>query len=267
MLVIHTMSVPQSVIHINFMVGQILFDARPIWTSLRQAEAAGKLRANAANDISAQFGNTALHIATRHSLIRLAIRELNKSLKSLYELLPDPSQIKPHLGFRVVNGKGIDEARDQVLLYTDSCLFELRSFLELLAHFAYGILNGIGKAPADQELLSSGKKLTIIKKKKLQSHDFLLYLCDKLNIATTWYEFLQTHRNFFTHKGAPYCVIEDLSPSEPHFALIIIRTNIHDFKTADPKDYFRISELQDVIKGIIQLAAATQNYLINTIKT
>jgi hypothetical protein len=144
------MSVPKSVIHINFMVGQILFDARPIWTALRQAESAGKIRSNAATELYAEFGNTALYLATRHSLIRIAIRELNRSLKDLYALVPDPSQIKPHMGFRVVNGKDIDDVRDQVLLYSDSCLFELRSFLELLAHFVYGILDG----PAKHRLLN-----------------------------------------------------------------------------------------------------------------
>lgn len=268
MLLRKKMPVPQSVIHINFMVGQILFDARPIWTALRQAESSGKIRSNAASEISAEFGNTALYIATRHSLIGISIRELNRSLKDLYAFVPDPSQIKPHMGFRVVNPAGIDDARDRVLLYTDSCLFELRSFLELLAHFTFGILDGLGKAPPAQITSSSGKKLTIVNKnRELRSHDFLLYLCDKLNITTTWYEFLQTHRNFFTHEGAPYCVIEDLSPAVPQFNLIIVRTNIHDFTTADPTDYFRISELQDVVAGVIQLSAAVQNYLINTVSS
>lgn len=237
------------------MVGEILFDARPIWTALRQAESDGKIRPNTASKLSTEFGNTALCIATRHSLIRISIRELNRSLKDLYALVPDPSKIKPHMGFRMVNGAGVDDARDRILLYTDSCLFELRSFLEFFAHFTFGILDGIGKAPPAQSTSSSGKKLTIVnKKRELRSHDFLLYLCDKLNIATTWYEFLQAHRNFFTHQGAPYAVIEDLSPSTPQLNLIIIRTNIHDFTTADPEDYFRISELQDVVNGLIQLS-------------
>jgi hypothetical protein len=114
--------------------------------------------------------------------------------------------------------------------------------------------------------MPSGEELKIIDRKgALRSHDFLLYLCDALKVSTVWYGFLQTHRNFFTHRGAPYCVIEDLTPSVPQFNLIIIRTNIHDFTSADPRDYFRVSELQEVIKGIIQLSASAQSYLIGTI--
>ena len=43
---------PHSVIHINFEGGPLLFDARPIWAVLRQAEARGKLAPSRAAEVS-----------------------------------------------------------------------------------------------------------------------------------------------------------------------------------------------------------------------
>jgi hypothetical protein len=257
---------PHSIIHINFVGGPLLFDARPIWTALREAEAQGKLAAPLATDISARFGNTAIYLGTRHYLMKRAIEELKGSLLEIFNLVED-SWKPPGTNYRVIDERKGGQARDRVLLFVDSFLWEFRSFLELLAKFAYGILVQIGKGPARMETLSSGSTVEITSRRgRFKPHGFLLYLCDKLQIQTSWYTFLSLHRNLFSHEAAPYCAIEALPVRPPEFDLIIMRTNIQDFRAADPSDYFRVSEFQGIVNGTRSLSTAVQQYLINAIE-
>jgi hypothetical protein len=258
---------PTSVIHINFIVGPLVFDARPIWTAAREAEKYGKLQPNRATDLFNELGATAIHLGTRHYIMKRATEELKSSLRDIYNLVPEPWAIPETRGFRVVSGKSCELARDRVLLAIDSFLFEFRAFLDLLAQFAYRFLVEIGKQPASRQVLSHGKQITITSRgNQLRPHAFLLYLTNVLGIPKDWYEFLNAHRNFFTHAGAPYCAIEDRMVRPPEFDLIVMKANIHDFAGADPSDYFRISECQSVIEGLRSLSAGVQGYLIGALK-
>jgi hypothetical protein len=258
---------PHSVIHFNFVGGPLLFDPRPIWTALREAEAGGKVAEPLATEISQQFGNTAIHLGTRHYLMKRAIEELTDSLVEIFNLVEDSWQ-PPIAEYRVIDEKKGGQARDRALLIVDSFLFEFRAFLDLLAKFVYGILLAIGKGPATTETLSSGAVVEVTSKKgRLKPHGFLLYLSDKLSLEIEWYKFLSLHRNFFTHEGAPYCAIEALPVRPPRFGLIIMLTDIHDFNVADPADYFRVSEFQGIVDGTRLLSAAVQQYLIDIIRT
>lgn len=87
-----------------------------------------------------------------------------------------------------------------------------------------------------------------------------------LGVSKDWYLFLNAHRNFFTHEGAPYCAIEDRMVRPPEFDLLVMKANIHDFASADPSDYFRISECPSVIEGLRSLSAGVQGYLIDALK-
>jgi hypothetical protein len=144
--------------------------------------------------------------------------------------------------YKVVSGKEIFKDREKALLAVDSLLFELRAYLELLAKFAFGVLQGTRFSPPSQKKVPSGKTVTIVTKKgQLNTHNFLLYLGEKLSIDTSWYEFLVKHRNFFAHEAAPYLAIEDRMVRPPEFDFIIMRVNIVDFSKADPEDYFQNS--------------------------
>jgi hypothetical protein len=153
-----------------------------------------------------------------------------------------------------------------LLLALDSVLFEFRAYLELLATFVYEILVGIGSPPARSVSLSSGQALRLVGKRGLQTRNFLRYLCDELSCSETWFVFLGTHRNVFTHNGAPYVAIEDRLVRPPEFDFLIMRTNIHDFQRADPEDYFRLSELESVVNGVKKLARAAQDKLVNLLE-
>jgi hypothetical protein len=199
--------------------------------------------------------------------MRQAVEELKSSLLDVYNQVPEPWSVGAVSGFRVVSGAACERARDRVLLAIDSFLFEFRAYLDLLARFVHGVLTALGKGPSRTETLSSGKIVGVTGKNgKIKPHAFLLYVCDKVSIPTDWYEFLSTHRNFFTHEGAPYCAIEDLMVRPPEFDLIIMKANIHDFQQADPSSYFRVSECQAVVAGIAALSAAAQKYVIDILE-
>lgn len=257
---------PQSVIHINFIAGPLLFDARPIWAAAREAETQGKIPPNLATHLFSELGDTAVHLGTRHYIMKQATEELKNSLRDIYNLVPEPWAIPSKSGFRVVSGRECELARDRVLMAIDSFLFEFRAFLDLLAQFAYRFLAEIGKRPASSQVLTSGKAIMIAGPgNKLRPHAFLLYLADLLGVSKDWYLFLNAHRNFFTHAGAPYCAIEDRMVRPPEFDLLVMKANIHDFANADPNDYFRVSECQPVIQGLRLLSSGVQRYLIDAL--
>lgn len=259
---------PKAVVHVNFLPTMLAFDARPIWSAVLRASHEKRLPADAMERISGAWGNTAIHLATRDGIMRVAVRELKAGMSTLCDLIPVALSVHTLLQLAPLKGKDADNARDHVLLAVDSFLYEFRAFLELLAKFCYGVLADIGKEPAPKQRLSSGREVTIKNRHaKMQPNAFLLYLCDQLKVPILWYEFLSKHRNFFTHEGAPYCAIEHLLEAPPAYDLLIMKTNILDFSTASPDDYFRVSDCAEVLAGVHQLAGAAQDYLIRSIES
>jgi hypothetical protein len=258
---------PRSVIHINFVPYDLAFDARPIWTELRDAVGRSGLDTTTADRLQEEYGETAEHLATRHYLMRQAVGELKSALVDIYSQVPDQWFDVP-IGDRAVKGVACERARDRVLLAVDSFLFEFRSYLDLLAKFVHGVLVAIGRGPSRTERLASGKIVEVVGKGgKLKPHNFLLYLVDVLSIPADWLGFLVVQRNFFTHEGAPYCAIDDRLERPPVYDLIIMKANIIDFAKAAPDSFFRVSECQLVVDGIRELSAATQDYLQKTLRT
>lgn len=257
---------PKAVIHINFLPEILLFDARPIWGAVIKASREGRLLPDAMQRISGPWGNTAIHLATRDAIMRRAVSELKTGMQILCDLIPITLSLDRLRDMPPLKGEVADAARDRVLLAVDSCLYEFRAFLDLLARFCYGVLLELGHEPTSIQRLSSGENVTLKDKRgNLRPNAFLRYLCDQLKIPVLWYEFLSKHRNFFTHEGAPYCAIEHRLILPPEYDLLIMRTNILDFSTAAPGDYFRITECSAVLEGVRWLAGAAQNHLITTI--
>jgi hypothetical protein len=259
---------PKSVIHVNFRVSStLLFDTRPIWAALRQAEERGRVPASLTQELSQRFGETAEHLAVRHYIMACAIEELKSALSEIYNQVRDPWSLPSVDGCRAVRGEACERARDRVLLAVDSFLFEFRAYLDLLARFVHGVLQALRVGPSPTAVLSSGRTVRIAAKSgKLNPHLFLLYLCDKLQMSTSWYDFLSTNRNFLTHEAAPYCEIEDRMVRPPEFDLIITKKNVSDLRQADPSDFFRVSECQAVVNGIRELSAAAQRYLVDILQ-
>src|SRR5437016_5686096 len=260
------MAPPRSVIHFNFLPGPLVFDARPIWSALNKTVESGKLSPQTAEKIHTELDQTALYLGMRHHLMRRTLTELRRADLDIERLMRDVGTVPAGRAGRGVTGEHLDELRDHLLLMTDSFLFEFRSFLELLAAFVYEVLTALNKAPASVEHLSSGDTVAIVSKKgELLPNNFLLYLCDRLGFDTSWYRFLNEHRNFFTHEAAPYCAIEDLMVEPSKFEIIIMKANIIDFDTADAKDYFRLSDLHEVTYGLRDLSSAAQHYLVRVL--
>jgi hypothetical protein len=259
-------SIPKAVIHINFQPGELLFDARPVWTALNLAT--GKRNVPALpKKLAEELGGMAIHLGTRDYMLRAAIRELNAATKAIWDLVPTAVEIYSIPNARVMRGRAVEEARDRALLATDSFLYECRSFIELLARFTYEILVGLRKKPAPKQRLLTGQSVMLIDRGgRLRTHDFLLFLCNQLNIPADWFLFLANHRNFFTHKATPYCAVEETRNASAKYDLLIMRTNILDFSAADPKDYFQISECSAIAKGLHRLGAAVQKHLVDLLQ-
>jgi hypothetical protein len=262
---------PKAVIHINFLPELLLFDPRRVWTALMKAEAKGTVNSGATQEIQENLGQTAICLAQRDYVLRMSINVLKDSLSSLANRIPDlwsiPETESDSIPYRVVSGKEIFQDREKVLLAVDSLLFEFRAYLELLAKFIFGVLKRSGFPPPAQKKVASGKMVTIVTKKgKLNSHNFLLHLCDQLSLDTRWFEFLVEHRNFFTHEGAPYIAIEDRMVRPPELDFIIMRINIQHFDKASSEDYFRLSEFTNMVKGLRKLSARAQEHLVELLE-
>jgi hypothetical protein len=257
---------PKTVIHINFLPGELLFDARPIWTALRIGTSKG-IVPTLPKTLEEELAGTAIHLGTRDYMMRAAFRELNASTKAVWNFVSTSIEVGSIPNTRVMSGRGVEDARDRVLLATDSFLYECRSFLDLVARFTYAMLTGIGKQPAAKQQLSTGQTVNLVGQRgNLRSHDFLLFLCDRLQVPTDWFLFLSSHRNFFTHQATPYCAVEKIAKVPIEYDLLIMRTNILDFSTADPKDYFRISECAAVATGLRRFGPAGQKHLVDLLQ-
>jgi hypothetical protein len=257
---------PKAVIHINFIPGELLFDARPIWTALNSASSKGKVP-TLPKELGEELGQTAIHLGTRDYMMRAALRELNASTKAIWEFVPSAIEVGSIPNTRVMRGRAVEDARDRVLLATDSVLYECRSFLDLVARFTYPMLAGIGKQPAAKQQLSTGQTVKLAEQRgRLRPHDFLLFLCDQLHVPNDWFLFLSSHRNFFTHEATPYCAVEEIVKVPTEYDLLIMRTNILDFSTADPKDYFRISECAAVATGLRRFGPVVQQHLVDLLQ-
>jgi hypothetical protein len=256
---------PKAVIHINFDIGNLVFDARPIRTALADAAQRGTIPTSTVHDLLEELVESGLYLATRHCLMSTAVQELKTAIGALCELIPENWIPPPE---RIVRGPSWERKRDHVLLAVDSFLFEFRSFLDLLARFAYDVLVGIGKGPPQVVTLSSGQTIDIIDRKKLivRKHNFLRFLTDQLGVSTDWYDFLVLHRNFLTHQGAPYCAIDHRNIIPAEYDVLIMTKNITDFSKADPADFFRVSECQDVVNGVHQLSLAIQEHLVKSVR-
>jgi hypothetical protein len=255
--------VPNHVIHIEFSPGTLFFDARPIWHALDAAEALGRVPRGTSVALQQKLGEMAIHLATRFLLMRFAVTELKVVCSTLYTHAPEARTVDAIPNSSVLRQGPVDLARDHLLLMIDSFLFEFRAFLELIAKFAFTFLVEIDRAPTGSVTLLSGKVVRVVGAKgNLNAHNLLLYFCDFLKVAPEWFEFLVRQRNFFTHLAAPYCAIEDRGQALHRYDVLIMRKNILDFSTADPKDYFRVSECDNVIEGTRLFAQALQNYLL-----
>jgi hypothetical protein len=267
------MAAPQSVIHINFKARNVLFNPALVWGELRKVVEVGRLPGTTVHALKDKFSDIALSIVTRFDLMRVATDELNTSLKALFNSLPPIVPRMPDSNDGMVGDENIIAARDRVLLRPDSVFFEFRSYLELVAKFVYGILEGVQKAPTSEQTLSSGKTVLLLKPKgDVITHNFLIFLCDQPaksgnlpGLSASWFTFLSGDRNLFSHGGAPYCAVEERNDVARRFDALIMRKNILDFKAATPSDYFRISEFQDVVRGVTDLSLVAQSYLMQKI--
>ena len=257
---------PTSFVHINFLPGEIFFDARRIWTVLNKAVADGKVSAATGHSIHNALGGPAIHIATRFLVLRFAVNELHVASETLYSFAPKARRVDTIPNAFSLSLSQSELSRDHVILAIDCFFFEFRAFLELIAKFAFEFLSLTGRKPSSKVYLSNGNMMLLVTKKgELKTHNFVLYLSDLLKLPSDWFTFLATQRNFFTHSATPYCAIETSGGLARPYDLLIMRKNIHDFSKANPTDFIRLSECMSVIGEVQRFSNALEEYLINAL--
>lgn len=116
------MSTPaKTVVHINFLPGELLFDARPVWAALNNAVTQGRIPA-LPNSLAANLGAIAIHLGTRDYVMRYALREMKAAALAMREFIPTASEVDSIPDTRVMRGGAVEEARDRALLSIDSFL-------------------------------------------------------------------------------------------------------------------------------------------------
>jgi hypothetical protein len=209
----------------------------PIWTSLNQAKEAGR-----ALRITAEMGEMALHVSTRLTMIPRVISRLNKDLLALFDAA---AAYKPeHVFSKSKNAVALsinDDIKFCVFTDVNSFLFEINACTELIGKFFQLLHAHVGK-PIPDDMVSKRLKIT------LEHH----------GVPKRWFKKLSQARNFAAHNGTPYVAI-DISQSAKWDAIFMME-NLKCFD--DHKQFFNISDLQEIATGFDDAKRALQNHFL-----
>jgi len=212
----------------------------PIWTAVNDAYNEKKI-SPLPKDIN-KFG---LHISIRLNMLPRIIKRINSGCKDLYPSIRNVDQKfeftpqKEGYGVRIDN-----DLKYNLLIDIDALLFELNSCCDFMKEFLVALYNHIGKPIKDGGLTIK----QILEGQGLNIH---------------WFIELDSHRNFFIHKGTPYIAI-DISDAPSKYDLIIMKKNLKKFD--NPKDFLLLSDLDKIVRGFASGKGAIQRNLISIFK-
>ncbi|MBN1384066.1 MAG: hypothetical protein JW983_04185 [Elusimicrobia bacterium] len=200
---------------------------KPIWGAFNDAEREGKIKERDPV-FKEKAGNIAISLSTKLSFLSIINQRINKNRKDLYS---------------VVKTRNFDDiTKWKILLDIESLFFEMNSACELMEKFTDTIFEHIGKGQS--------------------AKDFIKNLIFQNGISKDWYPFMDSKRNHFMHQGAPYLRV--ILDNEPNYDLIITLKNIKVFN--NPKEYFLLSEVTNLLKGFEETQEVLQRNIINILK-
>ena len=138
-----------------------------------------------------------------------------------------------------------DDLKFTLLVDIDSLLFELNACCELMMRLFEALYRHVGNP------IQKNQTGLVIKK-----------VLDEAGQNPDWFVILDTHRNFFMHKGAPYIAV-DLTKA-PMYDLLIMKTNLFEF--TDPSKFFTLSKLNYIVQGFVAAKPIIQDDLIKLYK-
>lgn len=232
---------PQKQIHINYEGGDpwIL----PIWRAVNNAEGSGKA-SPISKEIKSQLG---LSISTRLDMLPRIVHRINGEVYQVYEATK--AHKKEHIFTEQEEGYVLDVEENlkfNLLIDIDSLLFELNSVCELMSSLFFELYTHIGKYIKQEEVGLQIKKVI-----------------EATGKSSKWFKDLDTHRNFFIHKAAPYFAV-DISAGSDRYDLLIMKENIKSFN--DHSKFIKLSEINSILKGFSIAKPIIQEHLIELYK-
>jgi hypothetical protein len=205
----------------------------PIWTAAKVAVQAGRVRS-----LGGEFGELGLYISTRLDILPRITRRIAEETENLYKAVQACESkyifTETQQGYAFPVNANLKFC---LIADIDALLFELNSCWELMRTLFQRIRGHVG-CPLVGTVTSEMRTA--------------------LGSDTDWwFRWVDQQRNFVTHEGTPYLVIDMTNGGRD---LLVMRENLTTF--ADESKFFRYSELVAVAKGFADLKQRLQAYLI-----
>ena len=209
-------------LHIQYLGGDPW--VKPIWSAVNNAIGRG-----ACAQITEDLGELGVNISTRLTMLPRIYRRINEGAAAIRASVsnrrPHHESTSSHEGYAFDLD---DDLKFNFLLDLDSLLFELNSICELMMCF-FELLY----AHAGRPLPAAAPGLAIRN------------VLEAAGQNTQWFRDLDSHRNFFSHNGAPYFAVDLSDP--PGYDLLIMKNNLRTFE--DETAFLRLSALAAMVGG------------------
>ena len=176
--------------------------------------------------------NLGLSVSLKREFVWHLMKLLGVELGNLLEFLNRTELLKPPYGNKVPT-----DIRDNILVFIDALIFELRTVITLteqVAKFCLSLTSLPGKARAE-------------------------WL--KGRFDGKWRTLITDARNLYTHESSPYIVV-DFDPA-PNYDLLIPKKHPDEFK--EPGDFFRLSDIREAAQGMFDAAETLRRDVIQVI--
>lgn len=224
--------------HLDFPTSDRLI--RSIQTRLRQSSSA-KLRERIDLWEPETHGEIALAVVTKVEMLNRIVTRLNNDLTALTEHLKKmPQEVEQCIAeVRALHIPDPDFVWN-LLVDTDSFLFEARSAYELLGKFVKVLFE-------------------LVFERKVREEDIFREL-RALRVDVEWARLLQESRIHFFHSAAPWLAVERMPTGE--FDLLILKRNA---ETLTEDDYLHFGECRLILKGLYAALNGIFRWIANEI--
>ena len=223
-------------VHIQYMAGDpwIL----PIWSAVHAAVVRG-----ASTQPTEEMRELGLHLSTRLTMLLRIYRRINEGSTAIRSFVatrqPHHESTPTHEGYAFDLD---DDLKFNFLLDLDSLLFELNSVCDLITHLFELLYSHAGRP---LPTMPAGRAIRSVL--AAAGHD------------TDWFRDLDTHRNFFSHNGAPYFAVDLSGPAG--YDLLIMKKNLRTFE--DKTAFLRLSALEAMARGFETSRHVIKEHLIS----
>ncbi len=207
----------------------------PIWRAVNEAVAVGLVLAP-----PRALRELGLHISIRLNFIPRIVRRINEESAALVQVARGRQQ---HHEFRQGDpGRALpvdNNLKYQLLIDIDALLFELSSLYELWTEF-FRSLHRHARTPMPSRTADASIK----------------HILDSEGHDAGWIKRLNDHRNYFTHRAAPYLAMDISGRGHD---ILVLKANVADLSTSAA--FVRLSEIDDIVGGFRIAKGVMQNHL------